>query len=144
MPAERLALEALPGLLPPVPPVVEAPLGQPARALDDLRVASERVATRGKRPDQAGRKQDDGGARRPLQQEPLALRTGPVAHEVRRREREAGAEHEQEREPRAVVHANRARLRVLGDPGQLDRDSEQETGGDGRRHERRRPLEPLP
>ena len=126
---ERLSLEGLPGLLPPAPAIVEAPLAQATRALLDL-LALQRVPARGDHADPDD-EQRRGHARGNAKQETLALEARPLAREERRGEREPCAEHEHEREHGAVVRPNAVRLAVLRDPGKCEGDREHRGGRRG-------------
>ena len=142
--AQRLSLEPIPCLLPPAPAVVQTRLGEPARALRDLLVSPERVPADGERRHQAGDQQHDSGRRPPTFRISRSRSgPGPVADVPGRRQREAGAEQEEEREPSPVLDANRPRLPVLRDPRQLEGNHEHEPRRNPRRDQRNEPLEPL-
>src|SRR4029450_12532392 len=104
-PAERLAREPVPRLLPPGPAVVQTALSQTARPRADRGRAAERIPARRDGDDPRGhaRNRDPSGD---AQQQPLPLGLRPVVEEVRGRERPTCAEQEGHREHGAVVHAH--------------------------------------
>ena len=156
-PAQRLVLERVPRLLPPLPAARGAHVGQPARPLLRARVGRLRrelleppLRLRLRRePDHPGRHADHQHAERhlpeklppPVAQRPTLL---PERAQVRERPHRQRREHEHDREPGAVVHANRVRLPVLREPRPREGPHRHSEPGPAAEQQRRRALHARP